>query len=74
MGTFFFAEPSGVAIAASKDDIKNLEAAMDRMTLDFLTSGEHQKDSHRSAFGLYQTSANLKGDVPPEGISDAADF
>ncbi|QLE47975.1 DUF4055 domain-containing protein [Nostoc sp. C057] len=60
-GDFFFAEPSGVAIAASKDDIKNLEAAMDRMTLDFLTSGEHQKTATEVLLDSTKTSANLKG-------------
>jgi hypothetical protein len=60
-GDFFFAEPSGVAIAASKDDIKDLEAAMDRMTLDFLTSGEHQKTATEVLLDSTKTSANLKG-------------
>ena len=36
-GDFFFAEPSGVAIADSRQAILDLEAAMDRMTLNFLT-------------------------------------
>lgn len=60
-GDFYFAEPSGVAIAASKDDIKDLEAAMDRMTLDFLTSGEHQKTATEVLLDSTKTSANLKG-------------
>jgi Domain of unknown function (DUF4055) len=60
-GDFFFAEPTGVAIAASKDDIKDLEAAMDRMTLDFLTSGEHQKTATEVLLDSTKTSANLKG-------------
>jgi len=60
-GDFYFAEPSGSAIAASKDDIKDLEAAMDRMTLDFLTSGEHQKTATEVLLDSTKTSANLKG-------------
>jgi hypothetical protein len=60
-GDFFFAEPSGVAIAASKDDLKDLEAAMDRMTLQFLTSGEHQKTATEVLLNSTKTSANLKG-------------
>lgn len=60
-GDFYFAEPSGVAIAASKDDIKDLETAMDRMTLDFLTSGEHQKTATEVLLDSTKTSANLKG-------------
>ncbi|MEH2201204.1 DUF4055 domain-containing protein [Nostoc sp.] len=60
-GDFSFAEPSGVAIAASKDDLKDLEAAMDRMTLQFLTSGEHQKTATEVLLDSTKTSANLKG-------------
>lgn len=60
-GDFYFAEPSGVAIAASKDDIKDTEAAMDRMTLDFLTSGDHQKTATEVVLDSTKTSANLKG-------------
>lgn len=60
-GDFYFAEPSGVAIAASKDDLKDLEAAMDRMTLDFLTSGDHQKTATEVLLDSTKTSANLKG-------------
>ncbi|MFN6572400.1 DUF4055 domain-containing protein [Dendronalium sp. ChiSLP03b] len=60
-GDFFFAEPTGVAIAASKEDIKDLEAAMDRMTLDFLTSGDRQKTATEVVLDSTKTSANLKG-------------
>lgn len=61
-GDFFFAEPSGVAIAASREDIKDLEAAMNRMTLDFLTSGEEaQKTATEVILDSTRTSANLKG-------------
>ncbi|MBD2437344.1 DUF4055 domain-containing protein [Nostoc sp. FACHB-110] len=60
-GDFFFAEPSGSAIAASKEDLKDLEAAMDRMTLDFLTSGDHQKTATEVVLDSTKTSANLKG-------------
>lgn len=60
-GDFYFAEPSGVAIAASREDLKDLEAAMDRMTLDFLTSGEHQKTATEVVLDSTKTSANLKG-------------
>ncbi|MFB2768574.1 DUF4055 domain-containing protein [Pelatocladus sp. BLCC-F211] len=60
-GDFFFAEPSGSAIAASREDLKDLEAAMDRITLDFLTSGEHQKTATEVILDSTKTSANLKG-------------
>ncbi|MBD2771151.1 DUF4055 domain-containing protein [Iningainema tapete] len=60
-GDFFFAEPSGAAIAASREDIKDREAAMDRMTLDFLTSGKHQKTATEVVLDSTKTSANLKG-------------
>ncbi|WP_414755568.1 DUF4055 domain-containing protein [Anabaena sp. CCY 9910] len=60
-GDFFFAEPSGVAIAASREDIKDIEAAIDRMTLDFLTSGDHQKTATEVLLDSTKTSANLKG-------------
>ncbi|MCC5640626.1 DUF4055 domain-containing protein [Nostoc sp. CHAB 5844] len=60
-GDFFFAEPSGSAIAASREDLKDLEAAMDRMTLDFLTSGDHQKTATEVVLDSTKTSANLKG-------------
>ncbi|MFK0731398.1 MAG: DUF4055 domain-containing protein [Gloeotrichia echinulata GP01] len=60
-GDFYFAEPTGVAIAASKDDIKDIESAMDRMTLDFLTSGDHQKTATEVLLNSTKTSANLKG-------------
>lgn len=60
-GDFYFAEPSGVAIAASQTDLERLEAAMDRVTLDFLTSGEHQKTATEVILNSTKTSANLKG-------------
>lgn len=60
-GDFFFAEPTGVAITASRDDIRDLETAMDRMTLDFLTSGEHQRTATEVVLDSTKTSANLKG-------------
>ncbi|MEH2033362.1 MAG: DUF4055 domain-containing protein [Nostoc sp.] len=60
-GDFFFAEPTGVAIAASRDDIKDLDEAMERMTLDFLTSGEHQRTATEVVLDSTKTSANLKG-------------
>ncbi len=60
-GDFFFAEPSGVAIAATKEDLKDLELAMDRITLDFLTSGQHQKTATEVVLDSTKTSSNLKG-------------
>lgn len=60
-GDFFFAEPTGVAIAASRDDIKDLDEAMERMTLDFLTSGDHQRTATEVVLDSTKTSANLKG-------------
>lgn len=60
-GDFYFAEPSGVAIAASQADLERLEAAMDRMTLEFLTSGEQQKTATEVVLNSTKTSSNLKG-------------
>lgn len=60
-GDFFFAEPSGSAIASTKEDLKDLEAAMDRMCLNFLTSGQHQKTATEVLLDSTKTSANLKG-------------
>jgi hypothetical protein len=60
-GDFYFAEPTGVAIGDSRKDIEYLEAAMDRMTLDFLTSGQHQKTATEVLLDSAKTSANLKG-------------
>jgi hypothetical protein len=60
-GDFYFAEPSGVAIAASQADLEKLEASMDRITLDFLTSGEHKKTATEVVLDSTKTSANLKG-------------
>lgn len=60
-GDFYFAEPSGVAIAATQSDIEKLERSMDRTTLDFLTGGEHQKTATEVVLDSSKTSANLKG-------------
>jgi Domain of unknown function (DUF4055) len=42
-GDFKFAEPAGTAIASSMQDLGNLEAAMDRVALAFLSGGEVQR-------------------------------
>ncbi|MHC5779680.1 DUF4055 domain-containing protein [Nostoc sp.] len=60
-GDFYFAEPSGSAIAASREDLKDLDAAMERMTLDFMTGGDHQKTATEVLLDSAKTSANLKG-------------
>jgi hypothetical protein len=60
-GDFYFAEPTGSAIASSREDLKDLEAAMDRVTLDFLTGGNHQKTATETVLDSTKTSANLKG-------------
>ncbi len=59
-GDFYFAEPSGVAIAATKQDIADLEAAMDRMSLAFLTGSESDKTATEVLLNAAQTNAILK--------------
>ncbi len=59
-GDFYFAEPSGSAIAQTKEDISNLEMAMDRVSLAFLTGGENNKTATEVLLNTAQTSANLK--------------
>jgi len=58
-GDFFFAEPSGAAIASTSEDIKQLELAMDRTTLDFLTNGDGQKTATEVIIDSAKTGASL---------------
>jgi Domain of unknown function (DUF4055) len=60
-GDFYFAEPSGSAIASTKQDIADLEMAMDRVSLAFLAGGESDKTATEVLLNSAQTSANLKG-------------
>lgn len=60
-GDFYFAEPSGAAIEWTKKDIADLEVAMDRLSLAFLTGGESNKTATEVLLNTAQTSASLKG-------------
>lgn len=60
-GDFFFAEPSGSAIAATQADIEKLEGAMDRVSLSFLTGGEAQKTATEIIMDTAATQATLRG-------------
>ena len=60
-GDFYFAEPSGAAIAATQSDIEKLEAAMDRVSLAFLTGGEVQRTATEIVLDSAQTQASLRG-------------
>lgn len=59
-GDFYFAEPSGNAIAASEIRIDKLEAAMDRLSLAFLTGGENNRTATEVLLDSAQTTASLK--------------
>jgi Domain of unknown function (DUF4055) len=60
-GDFYFAEPSGAAISTTKQDISDLEMAMDRVSLAFLAGGENDKTATEVLLNTAQTSATLKG-------------
>lgn len=60
-GDFYFAEPTGNAIAATQSDIQKLEDSMDRVALPFLTGGEAQKTATEVVLDTAQTQATLKG-------------
>lgn len=60
-GDFYFAEPSGTAIAATQQDLEKLEAAMDRVSLAFLTGGEVQRTATEVVLDSAQTQASLRG-------------
>lgn len=60
-GDFFFAEPSGSAIAATQADLVKLEAAMDRVSLAFLTGGEVERTATEVVLNSAQTQASLRG-------------
>lgn len=60
-GDFYFAEPTGNAIAASQADIEKLEKAMDRVSLSFLSGSETAKTATEVVLDTAQTQATLKG-------------
>jgi Domain of unknown function (DUF4055) len=60
-GDFFFAEPTGNAIAATQADIAKLEASMDRISLAFITGGDAQKTATEVMLHTAQTQATLMG-------------
>jgi hypothetical protein len=60
-GDFYFAEPTGNAIAATQADIEKLEGSMDRVSLSFLNGGEAQKTATEVVLDSAQTQATLKG-------------
>jgi Domain of unknown function (DUF4055) len=60
-GKFYFAEPSGSAIAQTQLDIEKLEGAMDRVSLAFLTGGEAAKTATEVVMDSSQTQCTLKG-------------
>jgi hypothetical protein len=60
-GEFYFAEPTGSAIAATQADIEKLEKSMDRVSLAFLTGGDAQKTATEVVLTTAQTQATLKG-------------
>lgn len=59
-GDFFFAEPSGNAIAASQADIEKLESAMDRESLAFLSGGEVEKTATEAFLDSAQIRCSIK--------------
>lgn len=60
-GDFYFAEPSGSAIAATSSDLAKLEAAMDRVSLAFLVGGEGpQRTATEVVLDSAQTQSSLK--------------
>lgn len=60
-GDFYFAEPTGNAIAATQGDIEKLEGAMDRESLAFLNGGEAEKTATEVVVDSAQTQCSLKG-------------
>lgn len=60
-GKFYFAEPTGNAIAATQGDILKLEGSMDRVSLAFLTGGEAAKTATEVVMDSSQTQCTLKG-------------
>lgn len=59
-GDFYFAEPTGNAIAATQADILKLEGAMDRVSLAFLTGGETPRTATEVVMDTSQTQCTLK--------------
>jgi hypothetical protein len=60
-GDFYFAEPTGNAIAATQADIVKLETSMDRISLAFITGGDAQKTATEVMLHTAQTQATLMG-------------
>lgn len=56
-GDFFFAEPTGNGVKPGQEEIAKLEAAMDRLSLSFLTGGE---GSQRTATEIVMDSAQVQ--------------
>ena len=59
-GEFNFEEPKGTAIAGTQNDIEKLEAAMDRVTLSFLTGGESNRTATEALLDAKQAQATLQ--------------
>ena len=59
-GDFYFAEPTGAAIQSTENNIEKLDAAMDRLSLAFLTGGENYKSVAEVLLSTAQTGASLK--------------
>lgn len=58
-GDFFFAEPTGAAIAATQSDLVKLETAMDRISLSFLNGGETTKTATEILLDSSQAQATF---------------
>lgn len=58
-GDFFFAEPTGAAIAATQSDLVKLETAMDRISLSFLNGGEVTKTATEILLDSSQAQATF---------------
>jgi hypothetical protein len=59
---FFFAEPSGNAIASSQADIEKLESAMDRVSLSAMSGiGDAAKTATESMLNAAQSQSVLSG-------------
>lgn len=59
-GDFFFAEPSGTAIAATQSDIERLEEAMNKVSLSFLTGDSTNRTATEVLLNSAQTQASLR--------------
>ncbi|MBD3882169.1 DUF4055 domain-containing protein [Phormidium tenue FACHB-886] len=59
-GDFYFAEPTGNAIASTQANITALEEAIDRLSLAFLTGGEAQKTATEVIIDSAQCQSSLQ--------------